>query len=69
MEIYTTKAIALVDYKIDYMILQRRQVIKGIGNQIDVEDPRCTKYANVSFHYLNWMLISVNVTTYRTISL
>ena len=39
----TTKAIALVDNKIDYMILQR-QVIKAVGNQIDARDPPYRKY-------------------------
>ena len=37
-----TKAISLVDNKIDYMI-QRRQVIKAVGDQIGTGDPVYTK--------------------------
>jgi hypothetical protein len=64
----TTKAIALVDNKIDYMP-QRRQIVKSLDNQIDVEDVGRRKYAITSFHHLNRLLISVNVTTHRTVSL
>ena len=60
---------ALVDNKIDYMILQRRQIVKALVNQVNVEDPLCTKYASTSFHSIDWMIISVNVTVYRTILL
>jgi hypothetical protein len=42
------------------------QIVKDLGNQIDIEGPDGMKYAITSFHYLDWMLISVNVTIYRT---
>ena len=48
------------------MILQR-QVIKAVGHQIDVEYTAYTKYALTSFHSIAWILISVNVTIYRTV--
>jgi hypothetical protein len=33
------------------MVLQRRQiVIKAVGNQIDIEDIVCSKYAAITFH-------------------
>jgi hypothetical protein len=63
----TTKAIALVD-KIDYM-LQKRDIIKAVGNAIDIEDPEYTKYVITSFHSIARILISVNVTIYRTVTL
>jgi hypothetical protein len=47
------------------MLLQR-EIVKALGKQIDIEYPICMKYAITSFHYLDWMLISVNVTIYRT---
>jgi hypothetical protein len=47
----------------------QRQIIKAVGNQIDIEYPAYIKYAGTSFHFLDCMLISVNVTIYRTISL
>lgn len=31
------KAIALVDNKIDYMLLQRRQIIKSVENRKDIK--------------------------------
>jgi hypothetical protein len=51
------------------MIQQRQIVIKTLGNQIDTEDPAFTKYAVASFLPIAWILISVNVTIYRTITL
>ena len=62
----TTKAIAFVD-KIDYMQQRRHIVVKALGKQIDVVDPRCVKYVFISFHHLDWLLISVNVTIYRNV--
>ena len=44
------------------MILQR-QIVKGLGNQIDIEDPVYTKYAGTSFQSIVWMLISSNIVT------
>ena len=45
-----TKAIAHVDKKIDYYMVQR-QIVKALGRYIDIEDPIYTKYARVqSFH-------------------
>ena len=38
--------------KIDY-ILQRRQIVKTIGKQIDIEDPVGTEYTNASFDYID----------------
>jgi hypothetical protein len=35
---------------------------------MDIEDPVCTKYAIASFHSIG-LLISVNVTIYRTMAL
>jgi hypothetical protein len=65
----TTKAIALVDNKIDYMLLQRR-IVKTLGKQqIDIEYLVFIKYAITSFHSIDWMIISVNVTIYRTVPL
>jgi hypothetical protein len=50
----TTKAIAVVD-DMDNM-LQRQIVMQALGNQIDIEDPLCMKYASTSFHSIVWML-------------
>ena len=50
-------------------MLQRQLVIKALGTRIGIEDFVCIKYAGTSFHFLDCMLISVNVTIYRTISL
>ena len=61
-EKFTTKAIALVDKKIDNM-LQQRQIVNGLGKQI--EDALYIKYTIRCFHYIDWMFISVNVTIYR----
>ena len=46
------KAIALVDNKIDYMLLQRRQIIKSVENRKDIQDPGNIKYAITSFDYI-----------------
>ena len=53
--------------KIDYM-LQQRQIVKTLGKQIDVEDPRRRKYAIIYFHSLTWMFIFVDDTIYRNVS-
>ena len=37
-------------------MLQQRQIVKGLGNQIDIEDPAYTKYAGTSFQFIAWML-------------
>jgi hypothetical protein len=50
--------------KIDNM-LQLRQIVKSRGK--DIEDPVCVKYAIASFHSIAWIIISVNVTIYRTV--
>ncbi len=50
-------------------MLQRQIVIKALGTVIDVEELVRIKYAGTSFHCIDWMLISVNVTIYRTISI
>jgi hypothetical protein len=48
----------------------QRQIIKGLGNQIDIEDPIYMKHAITGFHYIVWMLISsIIVTIYRTVPL
>ena len=47
----------------------QRQIVKALGKQIDIETPAFKKSAITSFHYLNWMLISVNVTIYTTVPL
>jgi hypothetical protein len=51
--------------KIYYMLQQRQIVVKGLGKQIDVEDPAYRKYAIVDFHSIVWMFIAVSVTIYR----
>jgi hypothetical protein len=51
-------------------MLQRRQiVVKALGKEIDLEDVLCIKYAITSFHSITWILISVNVTIYQTVSI
>ena len=47
-------------------MLQQRQINKVVGNQIDLEDLVGTKYSDVSFHSIVWVLISVIVTINRT---
>ena len=58
----TTKAIAFVE-KIGYML--QRQIVKGLGKQIDIEDPAYRKYAGTSFQSIVWMLIFDIVTIKR----
>jgi hypothetical protein len=41
------------------------QIVKGLGKQIDIEDPAYTKYAGTSFHSIAWMLIFDIVTIKR----
>ena len=48
----TTKAIALAD-KINYML--ERQIVKALGNQINIENPVFVKYAIISFHSIVWI--------------
>jgi hypothetical protein len=50
--------------KIGYM-LQQRQIVKGLGKQIDIEDPAYRKYAGTSFQSIVWMLIFNIVTIKR----
>jgi hypothetical protein len=40
---------------------------QALGNQIDTEDRIYTKYASMGFLSIAWLIISVNVTIYRTI--
>jgi hypothetical protein len=49
------------------MLLQGRQIIKAVDNHIDIKDLMGSKYSAVRFHSKAWMLISVNVTIYRTV--
>ena len=35
----------------------QRQIVKALGQQIDIEDPAYTKYAGTSFQSNVWMLI------------
>ena len=51
------------------MVQQRQIVVKGLGKQIDIEDPVRVNYAITSFHFIEWMIIFVNVTIYRTLPL
>jgi hypothetical protein len=46
-------------------MLQRQIVVKGLGKQIDIEDPAYTKYASTSFQSIVWMLIFDIVTINR----
>jgi hypothetical protein len=62
----TTKAIAFVD-NIDNML--QRQIVKGLGKQIDIEDLAYRKYVITDFHSVVWMFIAIIVTIYRTITL
>ena len=47
----------------------QRQIVKALGSKIGIEDLVCIKYAGISFHSIDWMLISVNVTIDRTIAI
>ena len=47
-------------------MLQRRQIEKALGNQIDIEDIAYTKYdSGTSFQFIAWMLIFDIVTIKR----
>jgi hypothetical protein len=48
---------------------QLRQIVKISGKQMDIEDLIGSKHPAVSFHSIAWMIISVNVTIYRTMAL
>jgi hypothetical protein len=45
----------------------RRQIIKALGKQIDIDDLAYAKYAIISFRSIACMLISVIVTINRTV--
>ena len=47
----------------------QRQIVKVLGNQIDVEYLLFIKYTIAGFQNIARMLISVNVTIYRTVPL
>ena len=53
-----------MDSKIGYM-LQQRQIVKGLGKQIDIEDPAYRIYAGTRFQFIAWMLIFDIVTIKR----
>ena len=42
-------------------MLQQRQIIRGLGKQIDREDLAFVKYPIRSFQSIDWILIFVNV--------
>jgi hypothetical protein len=46
-------------------MLQERQIVKGLGNPIDIEDRVCWKYASTSFQSIVWMLTFDIVTIKR----
>jgi hypothetical protein len=46
-------------------MIQKQIVVKGLGKQIDIEDPAYTKYAVTSFQSIVWMLIFDIVTIKR----
>ena len=48
-------------------MLQERQIVDALGNQIDIQLLGCIKYAIISFHSTVWIFISINVTIYRTV--
>jgi hypothetical protein len=47
-------------------MLQRRQIVKALGKQVDIEYLIYMIYAIKSFHSIDWMFISVIVTINRT---
>ena len=53
------------DNKIDNMLPQRQTVIQALGNQIDIEDSLCMKYASTNFQSIVLMLIFDIVTIKR----
>jgi hypothetical protein len=65
IEKFTTKAIALVDNKIDHVL--QRQIVKALGKQI--KDLVYSKYATTRFHSLALVFISVIVIINRTVPL
>jgi hypothetical protein len=46
-------------------MLQRRQIVKAVGKQINIEDPAYAKDATTSFQSIVWMLIFDIVTIKR----
>jgi len=46
----------------------KRQIIKTLRDQMDIEDPVCTNYAITYFHSIVWTFIAVIVTIYRNVS-
>jgi hypothetical protein len=46
-------------------MIQRRRIVKAVGNQIDIEDPASTKYDGRSFQSIVWTLIFDIVTIKR----
>jgi hypothetical protein len=50
-------------------MLQERQIVKALDKQIGIEYPICIKSDITNSHSIDWMLISVNVTIYRTVIL
>jgi hypothetical protein len=48
-------------------MLQRQIVIKALGTRIGIEDLVSIKYAGMSFHSIDWIFISINVTIDRTV--
>ena len=49
-------------------MLQAQIVVKAIGKQVDIKYLGPMEYAITYFHSITWMLISANVTIYRTIA-
>ena len=45
----------------------QRQNVKGLVNQIDIENLERIKYADTSFHSISWILISIVVTINRNV--
>jgi hypothetical protein len=48
-------------------MLQERQIVNDLGNQINIENPIFMKYTIISFHSIVWILISVIVTINRNV--
>jgi hypothetical protein len=55
----TTKSIAFVVNKIDYML--QTEVVKTVHTQIDIDDTLCAKDDIIRIHYIDWMSIFVKV--------
>ena len=47
----------------------QRQIIKTLDKQIGTDNLAYTKYTIASFLFMAWMIISVNITIYRTTGL